>query len=80
MKKLFTVTAILLLTVSCSGSNRYGECVGIDDADRNPNLEYNLSMRNMIWSGLAIETIIAPVLWATDYAYCPIGPKKQDVK
>ena len=75
MKRLFTIAAILLLVTACSGSNRHGECVGFDDADRNPKLEYRLSVRNTIWSAIGIETIIAPVLYATDYAYCPIGPK-----
>ena len=75
MKKLFTIATIALLLTSCSGSNRHGECVGLDNADRLPNLEYRLSARNTIWSVIGIETIIAPVLWATDYAYCPIGPK-----
>ena len=75
MKKLFTIATIMLLFTSCSGSNKHGECVGFDSKDRDPKLEYRLSVRNTFWSVVGIETIIAPILYATDYAYCPIGPK-----
>jgi hypothetical protein len=66
---------LVLFLVSCSGSNEHGECVGFSDGDRDPRLEYEVSTRNAIWSFIGVETIIAPVLWATDYAYCPVGLK-----
>lgn len=70
---------VLLLALSltaCTGGNQYGECVGLDEADQQPNLEYKISVRNAIWSFIAIETIVAPVLWVTDFAKCPTGFKK----
>lgn len=72
MKYIF----ILLFLISCSGSNKYGECVGFSDSERNPNLIYEVSVGNAIWTVLGFETIIAPILWATDYVYCPVAKKE----
>lgn len=75
-KMKFALLITILLTVSsCTSTTEFGECVGFDDEDRNPNLIYKVSVRNAFWSFLGIETIIAPILWATDFVYCPIGHK-----
>jgi len=68
---------LALLLVSCSGSNQHGECLGLAD-DKNPALVYKISVRNAFWSLVGIETIIAPILWATDYAYCPVDRKQRE--
>ena len=75
MKTFAFLTALLMLT-SCKSYNEFGPCIGISSEDARPGLVYKISVRNTIWSFIAFETIIAPVLWATDYAQCPVGEKK----
>ena len=67
------IIALMIFVTSCTGNTKYGECVGFDSSDRKPRLIYKISVRNTIWSFIGVETIIVPVLWATSYAYCPIG-------
>ena len=74
MRKFLCFIGLVFL-VSCSGSNQHGECVGFDELDRHPNLVYRISIRNTIWSVVGFQTIVAPVLFFTDYAYCPVGLK-----
>ena len=70
------MVAALMLT-SCHGSNEYGECIGLIDEDaEDPNMKYKIDLWNTVWSFIGIETIIAPVLWVTHFARCPVGPKK----
>lgn len=74
MKKLVLVAAMLLATTGCKSSTEYGECIGIVE-DGDPELKYKISVRNAIWTLIGVETLIAPVLWLTDYAKCPVGSK-----
>jgi hypothetical protein len=74
MKKLSALLLgiCLLSTTACKSESELGECVGFDDdEERDPTLKYELSARNAFWSFIGIETIVAPVLWVTDFAYCP---------
>ncbi len=75
MKNTIMIMSLLLLA-SCSGRNEYGECVGLA-SDKKPNLKYEVSVRNAFWSVVGFQTIIAPILWATDYVYCPIARVQQ---
>ncbi|MDB4330276.1 hypothetical protein N9948_00970 [bacterium] len=77
--KSFLLSILILFITSCSGSTQFGECIGIAD-EGNPKLIYETSTRNAIWSFIGIETIIAPILWATDYAKCPIAYRDKEVK
>jgi hypothetical protein len=74
MKKL-AVLAIVFFT-GCTGSTSFGECVGISTDQDNPTLVYKISVWNTFWSALSFQTIITPILWATDFARCPVGIKK----
>ena len=53
MKKLY---CLLLLLTACSGSNRYGQCVGIND-DKDPKLQYKYSIKNIVVGIFFIEMI-----------------------
>jgi hypothetical protein len=75
MKLPAIILAATLLT-SCKGSTEYGDCVGINGKQK-PEYQYEISMRNAILAAVLVETIIVPVLWYADYAYCPVG-KKED--
>lgn len=70
----YLIVCLLVVMAGCSGSNQYGKCVGLSSDDQNPALRYKIEPWNAFWSVVGIETIIAPILWATDYAYCPVGP------
>ena len=79
MKNTKLLSAGLLLLValsSCTASTEHGECVGIMEEGR-PDLNYKLSGRNLAWSILGLEMLFPPVLWATDYAMCPSGPRSK---
>jgi len=67
---------ILLLanTTGCRSRTDYGECVGINDADRRPTLHYRLSTRNLVLGIIFVETIFAPLIVLLSEMYCPDGP------
>jgi len=74
-KKLLILTTLLTL-VSCSSGNSLGKCVGLEALDRDPNLVYEVSVRNALVSLIFIETLIVPVLYVVgDYIYCPVSKK-----
>lgn len=74
--KMLLIT-FMLLNSSCSGKNKHGECIGIIDKG-DPKLAYELSGWNLGWSLIGFEMILPPVLWATDYAKCPVARKASD--
>ena len=84
MKRLTALllgTALLTTAPACKGETQHGECLGFDDdEDRDPNLNYDISVRNAVWSVLGFETVIAPILFFTDYAYCPESRKTEPPK
>ncbi len=67
---------------ACESSNEYGECMGIaDDPPASQECtRYRVSVWNAVLSFIFVETIIAPVLWATSYAKCPTSEKKAACK
>lgn len=73
--KILIIVSLLLGLSSCTSETEYGACVGLDDSDRQPGLTYKVSVRNAFWSAIGFETVIAPILWVTDYMYCPVGVK-----
>jgi len=46
-----------------------------DPEDQNPNIQYRVSIGNVVWSILLFETVIAPVVLFGWYLYEPVGPK-----
>lgn len=70
MKK-FVLAAALLLSTACKGETEYGECQGL--TKQKPGLEYEISTRNAVWTALFVQSIVVPVVWALEYAYCPVG-------
>lgn len=77
MKKIMTLCLILGLATACGTGNQYGECIGFADK-KNPRLEYKVSIWNAFWTFVAVETVIAPVLWAVGFVYCPTGYKASE--
>jgi len=50
---------------------------GLFDAreHKNPNIEYEVSVGNVVWSILLIETVVAPVVLFGWYLYEPVSSK-----
>ncbi len=76
MKKTIA-TALLALTLAtasgCTESTKFGDCVGIDSADRDPKLRYKLDIGNVILATIFFEMIFPPILVVLNEAYCPVG-------
>lgn len=79
MRHLLLTTLLALSLTSCTDSNDLGECIGIAEDGRS-DLNYKISIRNAFWSVVGFETIIAPILWATDFAKCPTSYKQANIK
>jgi len=73
MKKLLLLIT-LMFTVSCTESTKHGECIGFDD-EKDETLVYEISVSNAIIAAIFVETIIVPIVWGLDVAYCPVGEK-----
>lgn len=76
MKKL-VLAAALLLSTACKGETEYGECQGFGKEE--PGLKYELSTRNAVWTAIFTAGILFPVVWALEYAYCPVGRTSVEV-
>lgn len=78
MKKLFTALclAATLCATGCEMSNNYGECKGfIDQGEKDPNLKYEVSKRNVILAIIFSETLLWPGLTGAFWVWCPTGRK-----
>ena len=61
----------------CHTFEQYGL---FDEGDkRNPNVEYDVVIGNVIWSVFLVETIAAPVILVGWYLYEPVGPRDNSV-
>jgi len=75
MKKLFLLSVLFVLFTSCAESTKFGDCVGFGKY-QDPNLVYEISTQNAIVTAFFCETLVVPVIWALEYAYCPVAKKK----
>jgi hypothetical protein len=74
MLALIAVGSVVVFT-GCVSSTKYGQCVGISD-DKDPALQYKLSVRNAVIGVFLAETIIVPVVVLVNEIQCPVGVKK----
>jgi hypothetical protein len=88
MKKLLTIT-LLSLTLFMSGcantktiDNITYDTYGFfnEGSKKNPNIHYELSVGNIIWSVILCETIIAPVYFIGFSIYEPVSPESTHIK
>lgn len=78
MKKFAAATmlALTLFVTGCQTSTAYGDCQGIfTESDKNPNLEYHYSTRNIVLAVIFSGSLLWPVLTAGLWLECPTGPK-----
>lgn len=75
MKKLLLTLVLLMCLTGCASSTQYGECVGIND-EKQPNLIYKYSVRNIVISAIFIETLFVPLVTVLTQLECPVGEKE----
>jgi hypothetical protein len=76
MKKILLIALAVMFLVGCTTRNEYGNCVGINDDDRDPALRYKLDGWNIAMAVIFVETVVAPIIVIVDETYCPIGKKE----
>lgn len=64
----------LIALGACSSKNELGDCVGVLN-NKNPNLNYNLSVWNIIMAGVFSETLIVPAVVVLNQLECPVSKK-----
>jgi hypothetical protein len=75
MRKLFVICALAAALVGCENS-RHGEpCVGIVD-EKNPDVKYEVSGRNLVVGFIFSETLFVPAYVILKDLECPRGPAK----
>lgn len=75
----YCVIVLAVLLSGCTQQTLYGDCVGFSKDDRDPSLRYELNIINAVVAIVLAETVIVPIVWATDYMYCPIGIKEKSI-
>lgn len=76
MKKFIAIFGLIgiLFTAGCTGHTEYGECVGIQEINKeNPKLEYHVLPWNVIWTVIGVETVFAPLVFLLCDTECPTG-------
>ncbi len=74
MKNAIAALALVALA-GCASETPVGKCVGIIE-ERDPRLEYKLSVRNVVVGIVFFELIIPPVVVLSDQLYCPVRAKQ----
>ena len=86
------LVAVLMMTMSGCADNKSVQTLehnkkvkrtyvpyGLFDGNKeNPNVEYEVSIGNVVWGILLFETIVAPIIIFGWYLYEPVGPKVID--
>lgn len=69
------LVSILFLT-GCTSKTEFGTCYGLlNPEDRQPNLNYEISSRNMFLAWFFSPTVVVPAVVITEEFKCPVGPK-----
>lgn len=72
--KLIYILFISLALSSCKFSTDEGSCIGFFSKE-DPELSYEVSTRNLVWTFLGGASVIIPVMWAAVNAKCPVEKK-----
>jgi hypothetical protein len=72
--KLLASLLVMIALCGCVSKTEFGECIGITD-DKNPQLVYKVSARNVVIGIIFFEVIVPPVVVLVDETYCPVAAK-----
>jgi hypothetical protein len=75
MKKMIAALLALTVLAGCTDRTPFGECIGAFD-DKKPELEYKMSVKNVVWAVALSETIVVPVVVIAKQTHCPVGARK----
>lgn len=75
MKRILLILLAVMVLAGCTSRTEYGNCVGIDEADRDPTLRYKIEGWNVAMAIIFVETVVAPIIVVLDETYCPVGKK-----
>ncbi len=84
MKHILSVTTAMILAISVSACAKSKIIDGVEyhpygllneDQHKNPKIEYEIVLGNVIWSVILIETIIVPVYMIGFSIKQPVGKK-----
>jgi hypothetical protein len=76
MKKILAIATLMAMLTGCTSSTQYGSCIGVAD-DKEPHLQYKLSVWNTFLAIIFSETIVVPIVVLANETYCPVGVKAQ---
>jgi hypothetical protein len=81
MKRIIAVSLIAASLVGCGqpawiGGKKY-DTYGLfnESTHKNPNIAYEVSIGNVVWSIILVETIVFPVYFVGFSLFNPVGPK-----
>ena len=60
--------------MGCNSTTSYGDCIGLDD-EKDPKLNYSVSVWNLIGAVVFVETIIVPIYVCLENIQCPVSRK-----
>lgn len=82
---VFVMIALFMLTISGCGNTKIINRIEYDtygflnkDEKRNPDIEYDLIIGNIVWACILVETIIVPIYFLGFSLYEPVGIKDYD--
>ena len=88
MKVIRTIVSIVLVAAVLGGCAKSKNICGIEyqpygllnsDDKKNPAIEYEVVLGNVVWGTVLFESVIAPIYFAGFSLFQPIGPKS-DIK
>lgn len=80
LKNILVIGAVALVLSGCADNKKIcgkdHETYGLFNKDeyRDPDVKYHLSVGNVIWSAVLVETIIAPIYFLGFSLYEPTEP------
>lgn len=75
LMRVALVVSLFAATANCVSETDYGPCVGAFD-DKNPDLVYKLSTRNLAVGVIFFSLVLPPIFVVADETFCPVGRRK----
>jgi hypothetical protein len=72
LKTAIAIFLLLILFTGCENETEFGECRGVLE-EKDPNLYYDLSYRNIVLSVIFSETFFVPIIVVLDGYECPVA-------
>ena len=86
MKRAFILIACVIFLFGCAEEKTINgttyDTYGFfnQDSKKNPDIQYEVSLGNVFWGVILVETVIAPIYFFGYDLFEPVGPKNVDPK